>query len=372
MKKVISALTAAAMCASMSASVMTAFAVYSANDVEFYLKVVDASAGTISADGTTITFASAADAKNAKLTVQEFIKADTANPSVQQVGSTFEASAKGIVLGTKTVDDKGNVTYPGVDYSKPLGDEAEYDINGVTVKTNQFVSCFGYANKLKKFKSGTGEATWGSSRNYSWDYTGPDQLSIIWASDFADTSYDNSKETAHFASAESDKYPFTQFDATLEDLADGTYTIDIIDSWEHAVNGTQNGTFINVDGKNKVLITNHSGINIVVGEGTTPEPTPEPTPAPTPEPTPEPTVGGSKDLPEGVSENVTYTRSFLGLKFEVDENGKLTAQSKFDIGLVLVLLGGVVVQLGCIGFYGHLRESLLNLLDDIRSRFERH
>ena len=269
MKKVISALTAAAMCASMSASVMTAFAVYSANDVEFYLKVVDAGAGTVSADGTTVTFASAADAKNAKLTIQEFIKADTANPSVQQVGSTFAASAKGITLGVP--DEKG--AYAGVSYADPIGAAQEYDINGVTVSTDQFVSCFAYANKLKKFKSGAGQVSWGSSRGYSWEYDGPDQLSVIWASSFDDTSYDNYKETAHFAAAESDKYPFTQFDATIDDLADGTYTIDIIDSWEHAELGTQNGTFVNVDGKNKVLITNHPGITIVIGEGGDPDPT---------------------------------------------------------------------------------------------------
>ena len=59
MKKVISALTVAAMCASMSASVMPAFAIDAAN-AEFYLKAVSADKATISADGATVTFASAA------------------------------------------------------------------------------------------------------------------------------------------------------------------------------------------------------------------------------------------------------------------------------------------------------------------------
>ena len=272
MKKVISALTAAAMCASMSASVMTAFAVYSAADTSFYLKVSDPGKGTLSEDGTTITFASAEDAKGATFTVQEFIKADASQPSVQQVGSTFQASAKGITLGTADADG----AYAGVSYTAAIGDEAEYDINGVTVKTNQFMNCFAYANKLKKFKNGTGNASWGSSRNYSWAYDGPDQLTITWASDFGDTSYEDYKQTAHFAAAESDKYPFTQFDVTLDDLADGTYTVDIVDSWEHQELGTKNDTFINVDGKNKVLITNHPGITIVVGDaGATDAPTTE-------------------------------------------------------------------------------------------------
>ncbi len=255
MKKVISALTAAAMCASMSASVMTAFAVYSANDVEFYLKVASASAGTVSADGSTITFANAAEAKGAKLVVQEFIKADASNPSVQQVGSTFSVSDKAISLGD------------GVSYSDPIGDAKEYTLNGNTVTTDCFVSCFAYSNKRKKFASGTGDASWGHSKDYTWEYTGVDQLSIIWASSFDDPNYDNSTETAHFAGDASDAFPFTQFDATIGDVADGTYTIDIIDSWEHAENGTQNGTFVNVDGKNKVLITNHPGITIVIGDG---------------------------------------------------------------------------------------------------------
>ena len=52
MKKVISALTVAAMCASMAASTIPAFAVYKTGDVSSYLKVISASKGTISADGT--------------------------------------------------------------------------------------------------------------------------------------------------------------------------------------------------------------------------------------------------------------------------------------------------------------------------------
>lgn len=55
MKKVISALTAAAMCASMSASAITVLAEYTAANTSFYLKVVDATAGTISEDGSKVT-----------------------------------------------------------------------------------------------------------------------------------------------------------------------------------------------------------------------------------------------------------------------------------------------------------------------------
>jgi hypothetical protein len=267
----------------MSASVMTAFAVYTANDVEFYLKVVDASAGTVSADGTTITFKDAAEAKGAKLTVQEFIKADAANPSVQQAGSTFSVSNKAIKLDSP------------VSYTESIGDEQTYDINGKSVTTDLFVSCFAYANKRGTFFSGNQDVSWGHSDNYTWDYDGVDQLSIIWSYDPNDPNHDDSKETAHFASTESDKYPFTQFGATLGDLADGKYTIDIIDEWTHGELGVQNGTFMNVDGKNKIYITNHPGINIVVGDAsaeTTTEPTTEKT-----EPTTEKTEPTSEQNP---------------------------------------------------------------------------
>lgn len=251
MKKIITILTAIATCASMSARMM----VYSANDVEFYLKIVSASAGTISADGTIITFASPAEAKGAKLVVQEFIKADHSNPSIHQVGSTFSVNDKSISLDN------------GVSYSDPIGQEKEYTLNGITVTTDCFVSCFAYANKRKRFASGTGDATWSHSKDYTWAYDGVDQMTIIWASSFDDPNYDNSTETAHFQGYASDAFPFTQFEATIgDDVTDGTYTIDIIDSWEHAELGTQNGTFINVDGKNKILVTNHRGINIVVGD----------------------------------------------------------------------------------------------------------
>ena len=250
MKKIITILTAIATCASMSARMM----VYSANDVEFYLKIVSASAGTISADGTIITFASPAEAKGAKLVVQEFIKADHSNPFIQQVGSTFSVNDKSISLDN------------GVSYSDPIGQEKEYTLNGNTVTTDCFVSCFAYANKRKKFASGTGDATWGHSKDYTWAYDGVDQMTIIWASSFDDPNYDNSTETAHFQGNASDAFPFTQFEATIGHVTDGTYTIDIIDSWEHAELGTQNGTFINVDGKNKILVTNHPGIKIVVGD----------------------------------------------------------------------------------------------------------
>ncbi|MBO4720837.1 MAG: leucine-rich repeat domain-containing protein [Prevotella sp.] len=249
MKKAITILTAIVMCVSMSAKMM----VYSANDIEFYLKIVSASAGTISNDGATITFASAAEAKGAKLVVQEFIKADASNPSIQQIGSTFSVSDKAITLGH------------GVSYSVPIGEMKEYTLNGNTISTDLFVSCFAYAGKRKKYGSGTGEATWGHSTDFQWAYDGVDQLSIIWASSFDDPNYDNSTETAHFQGDRSDAFPFTQFEATIGDVETGIYTIDIIDTWEHAELYTQNGTFINVDGKNKVLITNHNGIQIHVG-----------------------------------------------------------------------------------------------------------
>jgi hypothetical protein len=273
MKKVISALTVAAMCASMSASVMPAFAINAA-DAEFYLKAAKADKGTISADGATITFASAADAKGAKITIQEFIKADTAEPYVQQILSGFRVKD-----GVKSI----KLDEAGVDYNGTVGDEKTYKIGDAEIDTDMFVSCFSTIDEYDEFDSNVKQFMWGHSNNWGWKdtYDGGDTLNLIWAQ----------PNGAKFNSDKSDTYPFTEFYATIgDDIKDGTYTIEIFDTWDNLGNtteknpkGTVDGSTIS-DGKTTTKVTNTKNLTIVVGdasatEETTEKPTEKPTEA---------------------------------------------------------------------------------------------
>jgi hypothetical protein len=284
MKKVISALTVAAMCASMSASVLPAFAINAA-DAEFYLKAIDAGKGTISADGSTITFASAADAKGTKITIQEFIKADTSEPYVEQILSGFRVAGgvKSITLADEGVD------YKKAGYTK---ENKTYTLNGVEVETNKFVSCFSLVDDFDEFDPNVVQFNWGHSSLWSWKYDGGDTLNLIWAQ----------PNGAKFNNDKTDTYPFTEFYATVgEDITDGTYTIEIFDTWDNYSNktddnpkGTSDGSTINA-GKKVTTVKNKKNLTIVVGEGgpvaTDPAPSEtKPTEATDPKPTdPKPT-----------------------------------------------------------------------------------
>ena len=259
MKKVISALTVAAMCASMSASVMPAFAINAA-DAEFYLKAAKADKGTISADGATITFASAADAKGAKITIQEFIKADTAEPYVEQILSGFRVKdgVKSIKLGES-----------GVDYLGTVGDSKSYKIGEAEIDTDMFVSCFSTVDEFDEFDPNVKQFMWGHSDNWSWKdtYDGADTLNLIWAQ----------PNGAKFNSDKTDTYPFTEFYATIgDDIKDGTYTIEILDTWDNLANkseknptGTADGSTINA-GKKVTKVTKTKNLTIVVGDAAAP------------------------------------------------------------------------------------------------------
>ena len=259
MKKVISALTVAAMCASMSASVMPAFAINAA-DAEFYLKAAKADKGTISADGATITFASAADAKGAKITIQEFIKADTAEPYVEQILSGFRVKdgVKSIKLGES-----------GVDYLGTVGDSKSYKIGETEIDTDMFVSCFSTVDEFDEFDPNVKQFMWGHSDNWSWKdtYDGADTLNLIWAQ----------PNGAKFNSDKTDTYPFTEFYATIgDDIKDGTYTIEILDTWDNLANkseknptGTADGSTINA-GKKVTKVTKTKNLTIVVGDAAAP------------------------------------------------------------------------------------------------------
>ena len=297
MKKVISALTVAAMCASMSASVMPAFAINAA-DAEFYLKAAKADKGTISADGATITFASAADAKGAKITIQEFIKADTAEPYVQQILSGFRVKdgVKSIKLGEA-----------GVDYNGTVGDEKTYKIGDAEIDTDMFVSCFSTIDEFDEFDANVKQFMWGHSDNWGWKdtYKGGDTLNLIWAQ----------PNGAKFNSDKTDTYPFTEFYATIgDDIKDGTYTIEIFDTWDNLGNtseknptGTVDGSTIS-DGKTTTKVTKTKNLTIVVGDAAATEKPTEATQKPTEKPTEKPTDATEKPT-EKPTENSTGKQS---------------------------------------------------------------
>ena len=306
MKKVISALTVAAMCASMAASTIPAFAVYKEGDVSTYLKVTS-DKGTVSADGKTVTFASAADAASAKIVVSQYLVADTSAPSIQQIGALYTTNSTKIKLG----DENG----VGVDYASPVGEAKEYTLGGNTFTTDMFVTCFSYYTKLtKKFSVGNGNVSWGHSDKWQgdgWKGNGDNDVLILqWATDFKDklnhpTDY---TETAHFATDKSDDYPLTQFDVRVDSsITDGTYTVDFLDSYTHPEYGVKQGNWINVNGKDVIGITETAGITIKVGNATenpteaptqaeTEAPTQAATEAPTEKPTEATNPGEGKDI----------------------------------------------------------------------------
>jgi len=267
MKKVISALTAATMVASMSANVMSAFAVYTESDIAFTLKVnpnsyylADADGNltktaqtsnfTVSEDGKTITFASAADAAGAKFGVGAYIVADVANPSVQQVGGLVESASKSVHIQKTGAKLTGAVT----------GDEATtYTAAAGDFSYDGFVNTFGSV-KRSKYANNTGDMSYGHSGEFTWSYDGPEQFFWIWAYDFK-----NSKETASFLGAKSDDFPVTEFTVSLDsDIAAGTYTINYGESYEHATYGTTVSSFLNT-GESKIVPSSMEGITIIVG-----------------------------------------------------------------------------------------------------------
>ncbi len=260
MKKVVSALTAAAMCASMAAGVMSAIA-YEAGDVNLSLEVI--STGSYTVDGSTITFASAEDAKNASFTVAQFVNCDATTPDITQVGARIVASDAAITLTKDKLADPTNATH--------YAEAQTYTVNDVEFSTTNYVCCFSYLNKLKKFKNGT--AAFVSSET---EIDGADSVAWIWQYSFDANVYDNYKETAHFFGATSDEFPLTEIEVSLGDIAEGTYTIDFLETYDTGVAGmSTNATFFTGnDGVTKVPST--TGLTIVVGDAGE-EPTTEPT-----------------------------------------------------------------------------------------------
>ncbi len=266
MKKVVSALTAAAMCASMAAGVVSVFA-YTADELTYSLKVVSDGSYTVSEDGKTITFASAADAANASFTVGHYIKADTSKPAVQQVGGLVEASSPMIHMAADLpISEKDGELLKTAYY-----DSAKtYDVNGTSISTNLLVNCFGFVDFLGEYVHSCGDLSWGHSSGWpaSWGNEGDNErLLWVWAYGFDQSDYSDYKETAHFLdSSNSEAFPLVQFDVTLDaDIKAGTYTIDFVDTYKNQY-GDAAGTFMN-SGDSKLMDTvgNTEGLKIVVG-----------------------------------------------------------------------------------------------------------
>ncbi len=281
MKKVVSALTAAAMCASMAAGVMSVFAAYTPEEIAFSLEVV--STGDYTVDGNTITFASAEAAKNATFTVAQYIEADPSKVDIQQVGGRVQASDFSVVLA----DTAASLT------DSAYNDTAvEYTLSdGTTFSTKMFVNCFGWLNARGAYKHGTSMFAVTDESTFSFDYDGTSQLSWIWMYSFDANIYDDYKTTAHFLGATSDEYPLTQFDVTLgADITDGEYSIDFVETFDthDAVLGVQDATFV-TSGAGDNITPTFKNLKIVVGDASVEPDTQAPTDAPTDVPTDAPT-----------------------------------------------------------------------------------
>ena len=159
MKKVISALTAAVMTASMSASVISAFAEYTANDLGYYLKVTSEGNYTLSDDGKTITFATAADAAGAKFTVGSYIVADTANPTIQQVGGIVQVS-----------NNLVHLPQVGVNLDSDVEENTYVMADGSEITTTHYVNTFSYINIIDEVASGAMNMSYGSSDLFNWEW----------------------------------------------------------------------------------------------------------------------------------------------------------------------------------------------------------
>ncbi len=273
MKKVVSALTAAALCASMAATAASVFAAYTASDMAYSLRVVDTGAAgdyTVSADGSTITFASAEAAANATFVVGQYLECDPTQVAMQQVGGCVTVSDNAVGISASDYIDLGTAYY---DAAK------EYTLSdGSTISTNLFVNCFGYLNKLKKYTSGAAIQSWGDSSTWpdAWGYADKNRHLIwSWAGDLKNPNA--TTDTALFIDSESDAFPLMAFNVTLgSDIADGTYTIEWVETYTNDW-GLADATYFN-DGSGSVIPATLKDLTIVVGEETT---TTESTPAPT-------------------------------------------------------------------------------------------
>ncbi|MDE5737353.1 MAG: hypothetical protein K2H93_03205, partial [Oscillospiraceae bacterium] len=289
MKKVISALTAAVMTASMSASVISAFAEYTADNIGYYLKVTSEGNYTLSDDGKTITFAKAEDAAGATFTVGSYIVADTANPTIQQVGGIVQVSNNLVHLPQE----------------------------GSALDTEGYITAFTFLDIIDE--PANGSIIYGSSDLFNWEWEENQVFDWVFSFDAINDPRNDGlatdQRTAYFYGEKSDSYPVTEFEVSLDAaIKDGTYTIDFIDGYTDPYARPQNdGTYIadfrqftlvNTNGSNIIIPKSLEGLTIKVGDASvTPDPTdPDPT---DPDPTdPDPTDPDPTDPNPGPSDKV--------------------------------------------------------------------
>ncbi len=306
MKKVISALTAAVMTASASASVLSAFAAYtSPSDLGFYLKVTSTGDYTVSDDGKTITFATKEAAAGATFTVGHYIVADTASPSIQQINGMVSLSSPALQIAETPFQNLDNAGVTTTVSNPALGTAFE---------TTAFVNTFGfYDDIMEEFNNATGNMDTQTIQEGDKLYAGKDSLAWTWLYNFGGSEeYSDYKETAHFLTNKSDEYPIEQFNITMaSDVADGTYTID----WETSFTndfGENPATFVNTDGKTQIHPGTLDGLTIIVGD-------PNAQPSETTEPTTEeqqPTETTEEQQPSETTEPTEPTEEKTHDKYE--------------------------------------------------------
>ena len=256
MKKVISALTAATMVASMTAGVMSAYAAYDAASIRYYLASGDDKA-------TTATVSNDADQT---VTIQTYIDCDTDGANVLTAGVGLDLP-EGITFANGTSSLKDGTT----DRTYTLS-------NGASFTSKRFVNCFDAydADMEEVFNNCAVGGEWSTSVDekpvWSWSTTNTDLT---------------------FISEKSDEVPLTEFAVTVpKGTAPGTYEIKLADTYQTpqvdeatGKNMEVGATYIGGQGYMQQIDTKGAFTITVTGDApvtTDPEPTVEPTDAPTP------------------------------------------------------------------------------------------
>jgi hypothetical protein len=251
---------------------MSAFAVYNESDITFYLKANPTSYYTpdgkqqqtanftVSEDGKTVTFASAADAAGAKLGIDAYVSMPTENPTIQQVLGLVTTDSEMIHFGL------GNAK---LDVAVPGDEEITYTYaGGKTATIGQFVNTFGIY-KRGNYDGNTMVMTQ-EDVDASALKTGVSGFSWSWAPVLSPTVL-----TANFLGDTSDAFPMTEFTIGLDDaITAGTYTIEFNDTIVNSY-GENPYLFIS-DGETQYKPGTTEGLTIIVGgeeETTEAEPT---------------------------------------------------------------------------------------------------
>ncbi len=253
MKKVISALTAATMVASMTAGVMSAYAAYDAASVRYYLATGDDKATRIEVKDTS---------KDTTITIQSYIDCDT------------DVAPTQILTAGVGLDMPDGITFTSGTSSNADGaEERTYNLsNGASFTSKRFVNCFdGYNVRLE-------EVTNNCASSGDWGISVDGVPVWNWAT---------TNQELTFITDQSDELPLTEFTVTVPaGTKPGTYTIGYADTY-HTSRDEVDATYIGGKGSLQTISVK-DGFTIKVGDGgSDPDPTdaPKPTEAPTEAPT---------------------------------------------------------------------------------------